>query len=317
MLGPQAEPEKRFVGRPDTAPWDHRPDLPSATTPDAYPPPTPPPPATPTGHAEVIHLPARQGHSPEPRSAIELLKSESEEPREGAEAVVRALLDVLLLCILRTWHDAQASHHSATGWAAALRAPATASALQAIHPDPSRQWTVEELAGLSESVRAAYLAANPFIAWSGGKAHFTWADFLTHVGARRKNVPSFDTFDMAGPENNLFGTGTTRARHFTLWRLRKQNGDSARLDEGGVDAEALGLRTDLEQGGPVFHPGLLRCRPPGRRQLPAEGRARPRCPAGSPGTWWSNPSRRRARPTPTPWGTRAPAGPPRGAGACG
>uniref|UniRef100_A0AAU2A296 Tat pathway signal protein n=1 Tax=Streptomyces sp. NBC_00093 TaxID=2975649 RepID=A0AAU2A296_9ACTN len=86
------------------------------------------------------------------------------------------------------------------------------------------------LTALSDEARAAYLAANPFITWSGGRARFTWADFLTHVGARKKNVPSFDTFDMASPENNLFGTGTTRARHFTLWSLRHESGDSARLD---------------------------------------------------------------------------------------
>lgn len=95
------------------------------------------------------------------------------------------------------------------------------------------------LAALSDAARATYLAANPFIIWSGGRASFTWADFLAHVGARKKNVPSFDTFDMASPENNLFGTGTTRARHFTLWSLRKQNGDSARLDEDIPEKLAL------------------------------------------------------------------------------
>ncbi|WP_332875049.1 subtype B tannase [Streptomyces geranii] len=95
------------------------------------------------------------------------------------------------------------------------------------------------LAGLSDEARAAYLAARPFIDWSGGRARFTWADFLTHVGARRKNVPSFDTLDLASPENNLFGTGTTRARHFTLWSLRHANGDSARLDEDIPEKLAL------------------------------------------------------------------------------
>ncbi|MEU3786788.1 AraC family transcriptional regulator [Streptomyces sp900129855] len=106
---------------------------------------------------ELIHLPARQGHLPELRSAIELLNGELEHPREGADVIVRALLDMLLLYILRTWHDTQATHHRTTGWAAALRDPATASALQAIHADPSRQWTVEELAahaGLSRPALA-------------------------------------------------------------------------------------------------------------------------------------------------------------------
>ncbi|MEU1178164.1 subtype B tannase [Streptomyces sp. NPDC005820] len=86
------------------------------------------------------------------------------------------------------------------------------------------------LAALSDPARAAHLAANPFLTWSAGKATFTWADFLTHVGARKKNAPSFDAFDLSTPECNLYGTGTTRARHFTLYGLRHEAGDSARLD---------------------------------------------------------------------------------------
>ncbi|MER6348656.1 subtype B tannase [Streptomyces sp. NPDC001595] len=87
------------------------------------------------------------------------------------------------------------------------------------------------LAGLPDADRAAYLAANPWLSWSGGKASFGWSDFLAHVGARKKNVPSFDSFTLASPENNLFGVGTIKARHFTEWSLRKATGDSgARLD---------------------------------------------------------------------------------------
>jgi hypothetical protein len=87
------------------------------------------------------------------------------------------------------------------------------------------------LAALSDSARETYLAAHPSLTWKDGRATFTWADFLTHVGARKKNAPSFDAFDLSTPENNLYGTGTTRARHFTLYSLRHEGGDSARLDE--------------------------------------------------------------------------------------
>ncbi|NNN38270.1 Tat pathway signal protein [Streptomyces sp. S3(2020)] len=87
------------------------------------------------------------------------------------------------------------------------------------------------LAALSDPARETYLAAHPSITWKNGRATFTWADFLTHVGARKKNAPSFDAFDLSTPENNLYGTGTTRARHFTLYSLRHESGDSARLDE--------------------------------------------------------------------------------------
>ncbi|WP_405725622.1 alpha/beta hydrolase [Streptomyces sp. NBC_01537] len=86
------------------------------------------------------------------------------------------------------------------------------------------------LAALSDSDRSTYLAANTFITWSGGKATFTWADFLTHVGARKKDTPAFDAFDLSAGENNEFGTGTTSARHFTLYSLRHEGSSSARLD---------------------------------------------------------------------------------------
>ncbi|MER5178759.1 subtype B tannase [Streptomyces sp. NPDC002896] len=86
------------------------------------------------------------------------------------------------------------------------------------------------LNALSDSERSTYLASNTFITWSGGKATFTWADFLTHVGARKKDTPAFDAFDLSTGENNLFGTGTTQARHFTLYSLRHEGSSSARLD---------------------------------------------------------------------------------------
>lgn len=82
------------------------------------------------------------------------------------------------------------------------------------------------LAGLSEQDRASYLAENAFITYADGRASFTWADFLTHVGARKKSAPAFDALDLSSGENNLFGLGTMEARHFTLYGLQKATGDS-------------------------------------------------------------------------------------------
>ncbi|MHC3469259.1 subtype B tannase [Streptomyces sp. 7R007] len=73
------------------------------------------------------------------------------------------------------------------------------------------------LAALSDSERETYLAKNTFISWDGEKATFTWADYLTHVGARKKTAPAFDAFDLSAGENNEFGAGTTEARHFTAY----------------------------------------------------------------------------------------------------
>ncbi|BAC69254.1 putative secreted protein [Streptomyces avermitilis MA-4680 = NBRC 14893] len=101
------------------------------------------------------------------------------------------------------------------------------------------------LKGLSETERSTYLAANTFITWDGTVATFTWADFLTHVGARKKDTPAFDAFDLSAGENNEFGTGTTQARHFTLYSLRHEKGGSARLDSD--------LPTKLDLMNPMYH----------------------------------------------------------------
>jgi hypothetical protein len=87
------------------------------------------------------------------------------------------------------------------------------------------------LKALPDAERGAYLAANPWLRFDNDTATFTWADYLTHVGARKKNVPAFDAFDLSSGENNEFGNGTTKARHFTLYSLRHATGDAnARLD---------------------------------------------------------------------------------------
>jgi AraC-like DNA-binding protein len=111
---------------------------------------------------EVIHLSARVGRHPGLRAAVDLLGGELEQPRPGGDGMLPALLDVLLLHILRAWFDEQSAHGAATGWAAALHDPAVATALRAIHNAPGRQWTVEELgmrAGLSRAAFARRFAA--------------------------------------------------------------------------------------------------------------------------------------------------------------
>ncbi|MFF9772854.1 subtype B tannase [Streptomyces sp. NPDC013978] len=99
------------------------------------------------------------------------------------------------------------------------------------------------LAALSDADRTTYLASNTFITWSGGRATFSWADFLTHVGARKKDAPAFDAFDLSSGENNLFGKGTTKARHFTLYSLRHEGTASARLN--GDLSETLKLMNPM------------------------------------------------------------------------
>jgi AraC-like DNA-binding protein len=104
---------------------------------------------------EIIHLPANPVRHPELASAIQLLRAELEQPRPGSAGIVPALIDSLLLYILRAWLE-QGPAAQARGWAAALGDRAVAPALAAIHEKPGAQWTVEALAARAGLSRAAF-----------------------------------------------------------------------------------------------------------------------------------------------------------------
>ncbi|WP_113699760.1 AraC family transcriptional regulator [Nonomuraea lactucae] len=103
---------------------------------------------------EVIHLPTRHGRHAELNAGVQLLSAELENPRIGSEGIVPALIDSLLLYIMRAWLDELPA--GGEGWSAALRDPAVAPALAAVHESPSGPWTVESLAARSGLSRAAF-----------------------------------------------------------------------------------------------------------------------------------------------------------------
>ncbi|AYF73248.1 AraC family transcriptional regulator [Nocardia yunnanensis] len=111
---------------------------------------------------EFIHLPARPGRHPALRSTVDLLACEIAEPRPGTDAAIPALLDTLLLFMLRAWFDEQSA---ATGWAGVFGDPAVSDALRAIHAAPERAWTVPELSAVAGVSRATL--ARRFLATVG------------------------------------------------------------------------------------------------------------------------------------------------------
>jgi AraC-like DNA-binding protein len=103
---------------------------------------------------EIVHLRTGQGEHPELAAAVALLRAELDRPRVGSAGIVPALIDSLLLYILRAWLDEQPA--GAVGWAGALTDPAIAPALTAMHANPAESWTVESLAGQAGLSRAAF-----------------------------------------------------------------------------------------------------------------------------------------------------------------
>ncbi|MBD0424050.1 Tat pathway signal sequence domain protein [Streptomyces sp. TRM S81-3] len=112
------------------------------------------------------------------------------------------------------------------------------------------------LAALSASERETYLARNTFITWKNNRATFTWEGYLAHVAQRKKTQPAFDAFDLSAGENNEFGKGTTKARHFTAYSAKN---DTTGLSSKRVDSD---IPEKLKLMNPMFH--LLEERNPNR-----------------------------------------------------
>ncbi|MFD4870672.1 AraC family transcriptional regulator [Streptomyces sp. NPDC058412] len=123
---------------------------------------------------DLIHLPAQSGGRPELRSAVQLLAAELENPRLGTDAIVPALLDTLLLYILRVWFDAQPARGETTGWAAALNDPPVTAALHAIHRDPATPWTVAKLAAEAGLSRAPFARRFAMLIGQPPLGYLTW-----------------------------------------------------------------------------------------------------------------------------------------------
>ncbi|MEU8634392.1 AraC family transcriptional regulator [Amycolatopsis sp. NPDC048633] len=127
---------------------------------------------------EVVHVPAEVGGSSELRAAIDLLGAEVTSHRPGSATVLAGLLDLLLVYLIRAWLASNAD----TGWPQALRDPAIASALAALHANPEAPWRIEDLAAQVGLSRATL--ARRFTALTGHSpmAYLTWWRLTTAAG---------------------------------------------------------------------------------------------------------------------------------------
>lgn len=103
---------------------------------------------------DVVVVPANPGRHRSLHTAISILGEELDAQRPGSAAVVPALVDALLVLILRAWLE---DHDCPTeGWAQALTDPSVVQALELIHERPGSAWTVAELASDVGLSRAAF-----------------------------------------------------------------------------------------------------------------------------------------------------------------
>ncbi len=76
--------------------------------------------------------------------------------RVGASGILARLADVMAAQIIRSWVEHGCG--DAAGWIAAVRDPEVGRVLAAVHAEPERDWTVQELAGVMGVSRSGFAA---------------------------------------------------------------------------------------------------------------------------------------------------------------
>lgn len=104
--------------------------------------------------------------------ARRMLLIEMESPSQGSAVMVARILDLLFIQILRAWADGAGAEPN---WLAGALDPQIGPALSAIHREPGRDWTVEELA------RACCLSRSAFAARFVARVGKPPATYLAHV----------------------------------------------------------------------------------------------------------------------------------------
>ncbi|MDP4507263.1 AraC family transcriptional regulator [Nonomuraea sp. G32] len=144
---------------------------------------------------DVMRIPATDAL----RGAIDLLDRElGAAPGPGSDAAAAALLDVLLLYMLRAWYESRPGDET-TGWGAALRDPQIMEALRAMHQRPEHPWTVQSLAALAGLSRTAF--AQRFAATVGSPplTYLTWWRMTTAARLLRdSDLPLRSVADRTG-----------------------------------------------------------------------------------------------------------------------
>ncbi|WP_113698761.1 AraC family transcriptional regulator [Nonomuraea lactucae] len=131
---------------------------------------------------EVVHIAARPGRHSTLRAAVDLLGADLSEPRPGAGAALPALMDLLLVYLLRAWLDDEVERRPHAGWPAALTDPVIATALHHIHHEPSRRWTVQDLGDTIGMSRTAFTRRFTSLVGQPPLAYLTW--WRLNTGAR-------------------------------------------------------------------------------------------------------------------------------------
>jgi len=102
----------------------------------------------------VVHIPRNDAGAPPWLAAIShFLVDEARVPDPGSSLMISRLIDLLVIRALRSWAATQTRR---TGWLAGLGEERISRALSAMHGDPFRSWTVNDLAEVALMSRSTF-----------------------------------------------------------------------------------------------------------------------------------------------------------------
>lgn len=122
---------------------------------------------------DAVHLAGGADRHPGLYASVRLLRDELAVAAPGQDTVLPALLDVLLVHLVRAWFTDRIGQQS-TGWCVALGDGAVASALRVMHDRPGDPWTVQSLGAHAGLSRAAFARRFATLVGTPPLAYLTW-----------------------------------------------------------------------------------------------------------------------------------------------
>jgi AraC-like DNA-binding protein len=154
--------------------------------------------------------------------------AEARSPRPGGQGVLAKLAEVLFIEVLRIYMNEQAEGR--TGWLAGVNDRIVGAVLRALHAEPARPWTLEELARIAGTSRSVLAKRFPLLVGQAPMQYLAqWRMLLASNLLARSNAPLARIAEEVG---YLTDTAFSRAfrREFGMppatWR-RRQSGPAA------------------------------------------------------------------------------------------
>ncbi|MBB2921403.1 AraC family transcriptional regulator [Cellulomonas cellasea] len=166
---------------------------------------------------------------------VQLLGREMTTQAPGQDVLLDRLLDLLLVCVLRTWLDQPEA--KAPGWYRALGDPVVGRALRLLHDDPARPWTVATLAAETGTARATLARAFTGLVGSAPMTYLReWRLALAADLLREPSATVDSVAHRVGYSNGFaLSTAFTRTRGVSPRAHRAGGPGAGRADGPGAD----------------------------------------------------------------------------------